>query len=188
MKRLSSRIIAVIGVMAALSNVLSLIYVPLVPGVNLYFLVQVPYFLVALSLGPLAGALTGLLGTLVMAYTICAAGSLGGVFVPIGNAILAGVTGFLAERVRIFERMEKGEFFWPVACAALGEFAEVPYMFATMIFTLTVLAGLTVDVAVKIIMVIMGKALLEVLISSTIIMLLMQNSSVRNLLKSLGGF
>ncbi len=184
MEKLTSKSIAMVGVMAALSNVLSFIYVPLAPGVNLYFLVQVPYFIAAMTLGPLAGALAGLLGTLTMAYTVYISKGIGGVFIPVGNAILAGVTGFIAEKVKIFDRLERGEFFWPVACAAVGEFAEAPYIFVTLLVTFVFMVGMELGVAMNIIFIIMGKAMIEVLLSSFIVAVLLGNPSVRTMLQA----
>ena len=118
MEKLNVKTLSLIAIMAALSNVLSFFRIVIPGPVPIIFqVVQFPYFLLAVGLGPLEGAITGAIGSLLMAYTIWSYGG-AGPFIPIGNAILAGVTGIVAKKLRIMERKPS---FWPVLCAIIGE-------------------------------------------------------------------
>ena len=157
---LSVRTAALVAIMSALGNVLGLLSIrlPSAPGTTVEFHLSVlPSLLLAVSIGPVSGAVTGAL-SLVMA-TI----KIGNPFIPFGNALLAGVAGLLTNRFRLTP---------PVS----GVIAMIPY--APYIWLACSIYG----VPEAIISFIIAKALIEVLISTTIIELILMKSEVKNLL------
>ncbi len=91
-----SRRLMLVGVMAALANILSYIAVPLTIGPfesSIHFL-QLPIFVCGVLAGPLAGLLAGAIGGLFMATKIP--------FIVGGIAILGCAAGLFAKKVRPF--------------------------------------------------------------------------------------
>lgn len=88
---------------------------------------------------------------------------IGNPFIPFGNALLAGVVGLLANRLR----------FTPPVSGAIAMIPYAPYIW---------LACSIYGVPEAIIFFIIVKALIEVLISTTIIELILMKSEVKNLL------
>lgn len=87
----SSRRVAFVVVMAALSNILGLPpFVASLGVTNIHFL-QIPIILTALALGAVAGGLVGLIGATTMALTL----PVPNLYLLPGNAILGFVTGLL---------------------------------------------------------------------------------------------
>lgn len=180
MGRLNVKTLSLIAIMAALSNVLSFFGI-VVPGpVPIVFqVVQFPYFLLAVGLGPLEGAITGAIGSLVMAYTIWSYGA-PGPFIPIGNAILAGVTGIVAKKLRVMERKPS---FWPVLCAIIGEIVEAPYIILVVVFWTVFVSGAPFQFSlIFIALQIVGKAFIEVIISAIIVSLALNVEYVKEML------
>lgn len=81
---------------AVLPNLVGLIILPNVFGLKIHFF-QYFIFLSAIVLGPLAGALTGIFGSVHVAL------ALNNPFVLVGNAILGFFTGLLAKRIGIMK-------------------------------------------------------------------------------------
>lgn len=157
---LSVRTAALVAIMGALGNVLGLLSIrlPSAPGTTVEFHLSVlPSLLLAVSIGPVSGAVTGAL-SLAMATM-----KIGNPFIPFGNALLAGVAGLLANRLR----------FTPPVSGAIAMIPYAPYIW---------LACSIYGVPEAIIFFIIVKALIEVLISTTIIELILMKSEVKNLL------
>jgi len=163
MMRTSVRLIALVAVMSALGNVLGLLSIrlPSAPGTTVEFHLSVlPALLLAVSIGPISGAVTGAL-SLVMA-TI----EIGNVFIPFGNALLAGTAGLLANKLK----------FTPPVSGATAMIPYTPYIwFACSIY----------GVPEPIIAFIIVKAFIEVLISTTLIELIFLKPEVKTLLEAL---
>jgi len=149
--------------MSAIGNILGFISIrlPLAPGTNVEFhLSALPSLLVAVSIGPLWGAVTGAL-SLIMATM-----KIGNLFIPFGNALLAGLAGFFSKRFR----------FPPPVCGALAMIPYSPYIWIScMIYA----------VPQFIIAFIIVKAFIEVLISSTIIEFILLRTEIRERLTSI---
>ena len=161
--KLSIRLIALISIMSALGNVLGLLSIrlPSAPGTTVEFHLSVlPSLLLTISIGPLAGAVTGALSLIVSTMKI------GNIFIPFGNAILAGTAGLLAKKFR----------FPPAASGAAAILPYSPYIW---------LACLAYGVPQPIIAFIIVKAFIEVLISSTLIELILLKPEVKRLLMML---
>ena len=99
---MNRKVIAFVAVMGALGNVLGLFSLPIpapIPQgrIELHFS-QLPSLFVAFTAGPIPSALTGLLSVILATIKI------GNPFIPLGNAILAGVAGLLIKRLRPFFR------------------------------------------------------------------------------------
>lgn len=158
--RPSIRLVALIATMSALGNVLGLLSIrlPSAPGTTVEFhLSALPSLLLAVSIGPLPGAITGAL-SLVMATM-----KIGNLFIPLGNALLAGITGLLAGRLRLPP---------PVSGAA----AIIPY--APYIWFACSVYGVPPSIIAFIIV----KAFIEVLISCTLIESILLVPEVKSLL------
>lgn len=157
------RLVALVAVLSAFGNILGYfsIRLPSAPGTTVEFhLSALPSLLLAVSVGPLSGAITGLLSVLVATMKI------GNVFIPFGNALLAGVAGFLAQRLK----------FSPPVSGALAMIPYAPYIwFACMVY----------NVPQAIIAFIITKAFIEVLISGTIVELILRRHEIRNFFESL---
>jgi len=157
LKRLSARLVALIAVLSAFGNVLGYfsIRLPSAPGTTVEFHLSVlPSLLLTVSVGPLSGAVTGFLSVIVATMKI------GNVFIPFGNALLAGVTGFLAQRFR----------FSPPVSGALAMIFYAPYMwFACMVY----------GVPQATIAFIITKAFIEVLISGTVAEIILRKQEIR---------
>ncbi len=180
MAKLNVKTLSLIAIMAALSNVLSFFRIVIPGPVPVVFqIVQFPYLLLAVGLGPLEGAITGAIGSLIMAYNIWSFGG-AGPFIPIGNAILAGVTGIVAKKLRVMERKLS---FWPVLCAVIGEIVEAPYIVLTIVFWAVVVGGAPFQLTLVVIALqIVGKAFLEVIISAIIVSLILNVEYVKEML------
>lgn len=156
----SVKLIALIAVMSALGNVLGLLSItlPSAPGTTVAFHLSVlPSLLLAVSVGPLSGAITGLL-SLIMATM-----EIGNVFIPFGNALFAGIAGLLVKKFK----------FPPSASAAAAMIPYAPYMwFACSVY----------NVPEPIIAFIIVKAFIEVLISSTLIEFILLRPEVKSFL------
>ena len=160
MERFSARLIALVAVISALGNVLGFLSVrlPSAPGTTVEFhLSALPALLLAVSIGPLAGAVTGALSLVVATLQI------GNVFIPFGNAILAGVAGVCSGKLK----------FSPPVSAVLGEAAESPY---------TWVACMIYGVPQSIIAFIIVKAFIEVLMSGAIVELVLRSPPIRGFL------
>jgi riboflavin transporter FmnP len=145
---MNSKVIAFVAVMGALGNVLGLFGVslptPIPQGrIELHFS-QLPPLLVAFTVGPIPGAVTGLLSLIL--ETI----KLGNPFVPFGNAILAGVAGLAARRFR------------PIFAGLLGEVAETPYLWGSIIFWVGYVMNVPLPAIIAFTSIINVKAFLEV--------------------------
>lgn len=158
--RFPIRLIALIAIMSALGNVLGLlgIKLPSAPGTTVEFHLSVlPALLLAMSIGPLPGAITGALSLIV------ATAKIGNVFIPFGNALLAGIAGFLAN-----------EFKLPPAASGIA--AMIPYSpyiwFACWVY----------GVPQPFIAFIIAKAFIEVLISCALIEFILLKPEVKRLL------
>ncbi|MBS7640063.1 MAG: hypothetical protein QXJ19_06030 [Candidatus Bathyarchaeia archaeon] len=158
----SARLVALIIILSAIGNVLGLlgIRLPSAPGTTVEFhLSALPSLLAAVSIGPLQGAITGLLSLIISTLRI------GNVFIPFGNALLAGVAGFFSQKLR----------FSPPVSGALAMIPYTPYIW---------LACSVYAVPPAIIAFIVTKAWIEVMISGTIIELILRRHEIRNFLES----
>ena len=156
----SVRLIALVAVMSALGNVLGLLSIrlPSAPGTTVEFHLSVlPSPLLAASIGPISGAVTGAL-SLVMATM-----KIGNIFIPFGNALLAGIAGLLAHKLK----------FTPPVSGATAMIPYSPYIW---------LACLIYKVPEPIIAFIIVKAFIEVLISATLIEFIFFKPEVKSLL------
>lgn len=156
----SVRLIALVAVMSALGNVLGLLSIrlPSAPGTTVEFHLSVlPALLLAVSIGPVSGAVTGAF-SLVMATM-----KVGNPLIPFGNALLAFIAGLLANKLK----------FPPPVSGAVAMVPYAPYIwFACLIY----------NVPEPIIAFIIVKAFIEVLISTTLIEFIFLNPEVKRLL------
>lgn len=159
----SVRLIALVAIMSALGNVLGLLSIrlPSAPGTTVEFHLSVlPALLLAVSIGPMSGAVTGALSVVMATMKI------GNVFIPFGNALLAGIAGLLANKLK----------FTPSVSGATAMIPYGPYMwFACLIYS----------VPEPIIAFIIVKAFIEVLISTTLIEFIFLKPEVKSLLATL---
>lgn len=161
MERLSARLVALIAVLSALGNVLGYLAIrlPSAPGTTVEFhLSALPSLLVAVSVGPISGAITGFISVIMATMQI------GNVFIPFGNALLAGMAGLIAHKLK----------FSPPVSGALAMVPYTPYMW---------FACLAYNVPQAVIAFIVVKAFIEVLISGTVIELILRRREVRNFLE-----
>lgn len=157
MKRFSTKLIALVAILSAIGNVLGFLSIrlPSAPGTTVEFHLSVlPSLLAAVSVGPLAGAITGFLSVIMATLKI------GNVFIPFGNALLAGISGLLANKFR----------FSPPVSAAVAVLPYAPYIW----FACTVY-----NVPPPIIAFIIMKAFIEVLIAGTIVELVLWRPQIR---------
>jgi len=158
--KLSVKLIALIAVMSAFGNVLGFLSIrlPSAPGTTVAFHLSVlPSLLLAVSVGPLSGAITGFLSL------VTATVQIGNVFIPFGNALLAGIAGLLAKKFK----------FPPPVSGSVAMIPYVPYMwFACSIY----------NVPQPITAFIIVKAFIEVLISSTLIEFILLRPEVKSFL------
>jgi hypothetical protein len=158
--RLSLKQVALIAVMSALGNVLGILSIklPSAPGTTVEFHLSVfPSLLLTISIGPVVGAITGALSLIVATMKIR------NVFIPFGNALLAGITGFLANRFK----------FPSAASGAAAMILYSPYIW---------LASSVYNVSQPIIAFIIVKAFIEVLISCTLVEFILFKPEVKRLL------
>lgn len=162
MKRLSARLVALIAILGAVGNVLGYLSIrlPSAPGTTVEFhLSALPSLLIAVSVGPLSGAVTGFLSLIVATMQI------GNVFIPFGNALLAGIAGILAHKLK----------FSPPLSGALAMIPYTPYIW---------LACMVYNVPQAIIAFIVVKAFIEVMISGVVVELILRRHEVKNFLAS----
>lgn len=162
MERLSARLVALIAILGALGNVLGSLSIrlPSAPGTTVEFhLSALPSLLIAVSVGPLSGAVTGFLSLIVATMQI------GNVFIPFGNALLAGIAGILAHKLK----------FSPPLSGALAMIPYTPYIW---------LACMVYNVPQAIIAFIVVKAFIEVMISGIVVELMLRRHEVKNFLAS----
>lgn len=167
------KVLAFIGTMAALGNVLGLfpikvpIPTPALISVDLH-LSQLPALFVAFSLGPAQGAATGFLSLIAVTALY-----IKNPLVPFGNAILAGAAGIAARRFR------------PTVSGLIGEVAETPFLWFSVLLWAWVLHGVPLAALIPVITVINAKAFVEVFVSSLISELLLRREGVRSALSSI---
>ena len=158
--KFSTRLVALVAVLSALGNVLGYlgIRLPSAPGTTVEFHLSVlPSLLLAVSVSPISGAVTGFL-SLIMATV-----RIGNVFIPFGNALLAGIAGLVAQKFK----------FSPSVSGALAMLPYTPYIwFACIVY----------NVPQAVIAFIVMKAFIEVLISGTIVELILHRPQVKNFL------
>jgi riboflavin transporter FmnP len=106
-----TKVVAFTALMAGLANVLSLLTVPVSPGVSVHFF-QVAIFLCGILAGPWAGLIGGAIGGLYMSWTAIP-------FIVGGIAILGGASGLLARRFR------------PFVAGVLAWVVQAPYVVVT---------------------------------------------------------
>lgn len=161
--------VVLVSLMAALGNALSLfLSLQLMPGIVVH-LSQAPPLLVAVGLGPLPGAVTGALASLGAAYIISIQGSSWNLlFIPIGNAILCYVAGVASRRGLN-----------PLFSSIIGEVAEAPWIYFT--------TGIILMLPQQVVLIIIGKALIEVCISGLIVQILMSIKVIEDSIKRIGG-
>jgi len=106
-----TKALAFTTLMAGLANVLSLLTVPVAPGVNVHFF-QVAIFLCGILAGPWAGLIAGAIGSLYMSWTTIP-------FIVGGIAILGAASGLLARRFR------------PFIAGVLAWLVQAPYVVVT---------------------------------------------------------
>ena len=164
---LNSRLVALIAVMAALGNIIGIFGLPIpapIAGgkIELHFS-QLPPLLMAMALGPIPGAFTGFLSLIIPTV------KLGNPFIPFGNAILAGVAGIAAKRLR------------PFFAGMIGIAAETPYMWASIIFWVGYVMGVPLPAIIGFTSIVNIKAVIEVAISCTIIEILISREAVKNM-------
>jgi riboflavin transporter FmnP len=162
---MNRKIVAYIAIMGALGNVLGLVSLPLpspigAGRIELHFS-QLPPLLVAFTAGPIPGAVTGFL-SLILETT-----KLGNPFVPLGNAILAGVAGLAARRLR------------PIFAGLLGEVAETPYLWGSIILWVGYVLKVPLPAIIAFTSIVNAKAFLEVAISCVIIEIILSRRGIR---------
>ncbi|MEM2639544.1 MAG: hypothetical protein QW113_05985, partial [Candidatus Bathyarchaeia archaeon] len=161
MARVSAKLVALIVVLSALGNILGLlgIRLPSAPGTTVEFhLSALSSLLAAVSIGPLPGAIIGLLSLIISTVRIR------NVFIPFGNALLAGVAGFFSKKLR----------FSPPVSGALAMIPYTPYIW---------LACLVYGLPSAAIAFIVTKAWIEVMISGTIVELILRRHEIKNFLE-----
>ncbi len=157
-------------IMGALGNVLGMlsISIPAPPPLRLELhFSQLTPLLVGISIGPIDGAITGALSLIVATLKIK------NPLIPLGNAILAGIAGLASRKFR------------PVLAAIVGEIAETPFIWFSMILWVYLVCGVPLEVLIPIIIVVNIKAFIEVLISSIVIEILLRSKEIRFLLSSI---
>jgi len=166
-----ARLVALIAVMGALGNVLGALSIPIpvpvpYPRVELCFSSLATLFM-AVSIGPLAGAVTGALGTIVSTIR------LGNPFIPLGHTILGFVAGYASKKFR------------PFTSGIIGEIAETPWIWFSVIFWAYLVAGVPVSVLIPIITLINIKAFFDVAASLLVCEILLMRREVKDFLKRL---
>jgi len=163
--------IALIAIMSGLGNVIGLFGLPIPTPfawgrIELHFS-QLPPLLVAIAVGPIPGAITGFLSL------ILETAKLGNPLVPFGNAILAGVAGLAARRLR------------PIIAGLVGEIVETPYLWVSMIFWVGYILQVPLPAIIAFTSIVNAKAFIEVAISGLIIEIILSRSQIRDALAKL---
>jgi uncharacterized membrane protein len=165
---MNQKTIALIAVMAALGNVISMfgltLPAPIPEGrIELHFC-QLPPLLVAMAVGPIPGAITGFLSL------VLETAKLGNPLVPFGNAILAGIAGLAAKRLR------------PIFAGLIAEVVETPYLWGSMILWVGYVMKVPMPAIVALTSIINAKAFIEVAISCVIIEIVLSRKRIREAL------
>ena len=144
-----TKVLAFTALMAGLANVLSLLMVPVAPGVNIHFF-QVAIFLCGILAGPWAGLIGGAIGGLYMSWAAIP-------FIVGGIAILGAASGLLARRFR------------PFIAGFLAWVVQAPYVIATDYIWFARLKFLPSDVAWARIITILGLLTIEAVICAALV-------------------
>ncbi|MBS7611256.1 ECF transporter S component [Candidatus Bathyarchaeota archaeon] len=164
MAKKPTKLIAIISIMSALGNVLGFLSIrlPSAPGTVVEFhLSALPALLLAVTVGPLTGAVTGALSLIIATMKI------GNIFIPFGNALLAYIAGLFSKKFKLS----------PPASGAAAVVPYTPYMwFACSIY----------GVPEPIIAFIVVKAFIEILISCTLIEFILLRREVKDFLVNIG--
>jgi riboflavin transporter FmnP len=161
-----ARSIAFIALMGALGNVFGFFPITIPTG-NIPVSVvvnfsQLPALLTAVGVGPMEGGFVGLLSTL--ASTIL---YIRNPFVPLGNFILGYAAGYFAKKRR------------PIVSCLLGEVAESPFLWLSMVVWSGVVMGVAFEILLPIIITVNLKAFVEVLADSLVIELLLSREDMK---------
>jgi uncharacterized membrane protein len=111
--------------MAALSNILALVTVPL--GAFTIHLIQLPIILAGLAAGPYIGGLVGFVGAFVMAFTLPVPNP----YILLGNALLGFLTGLIFSSLHA---TSVSPHLARVASAMLAYAVQTPYVWVTDIY------------------------------------------------------
>ena len=167
--RFTKRFVFIV-IMGGIGNILGMVSLSLpVPSpmrLELHFSQLTP-LLVGISMGPLDGAIVGMISLIVATVKI------GNPMIPLGNAILAYVAGLMAKRFR------------PLIAGMIGEIAETPFIWFSMIIWVHIVCGVPLEVLVPIILMVNIKAFIEVFISSLVIEVLLKSKEIRRLLNAI---
>ena len=168
---MKAKLVAFVVLMGALGNVLALFSIP-VPSPLPYPRIELCFssfatLLAAIGVGPAVGAIVGALGTILTTIRI------GNPFIPVGHLILGYAAGLAARKFR------------PVVAGLLGEVAESPWIWFSVVFWAHLVAGVPLEILVPIIALINVKAFLDVFVSSLVVELLLSRREIRDLLASL---
>ncbi|MHA1237888.1 MAG: hypothetical protein ACTSSJ_01350 [Candidatus Odinarchaeia archaeon] len=156
-----TKVIALIGIMGALGNLAGMLGIPIPSPVGTieFHFSQLPALLVACLLGGIPGAVTGAISTIYITLLI------GNPFIPLGNAILAGIAGWLTTQYGVK----------PVIASLIGECAEAPYTAFAIFFWVSLVGGVDVTlVTFAIVLPVIGKSFLEVLIAGFIVHIILR--------------
>jgi len=162
---MNRKVIAFVAVMGALGNVLGLfglpIPAPITQGrIELHFS-ALPSLFVAFTAGPIPGAITGLLSVILATIKI------GNPFIPLGNAILAGVAGLLIKRLR------------PFFAGLTAMVIYSPYMWGSIILWVGYVLMVPLPAIIAFTSIVNVKAFIEVAIACVIIELILSKRVVK---------
>ncbi len=173
--KVTSKLLAFVAVMGSVGNLLGLYAIKLpisAPGVSVDFhLSQLPVLLVAVTLGPVWGALTGFLSLISVTALY-----IKNPFVPLGNAILGYIAGVVANRR-----------FSPIISGVMGEVAETPFIWFSILFWAGIVGGVPFPALIPITIAINTKAFIEVIISATIVEFLLIRKEIRSMISAIKG-
>lgn len=150
----STRIITLVAVLAALSNILSLPFltIPIVIGPfnSAVHYTQLPIFLSGILAGPWAGFVTGVIGGLYMSY------SAGIPFIIGGLGLLGLMTGMLSHKFQLY----------PAVASGLAWCVQAPYVFVTDYLWFISTRMMPSEVAMTVVSSILVKLTVEAIIST----------------------
>ena len=150
----STRIITLVAVLAALSNILSLPFltIPLIIGPfnSAVHFTQLPIFLSGILAGPWAGFVTGCIGGLYMSY------SAGIPFIIGGLGLLGLMTGVFSHKLRLY----------PAFASGLAWCVQAPYVFVTDYLWFISTRMMPSEVAMTVVSSILVKLTVEAIISA----------------------
>ena len=157
-----TRIVTLVAVLAALTNILSLPFltIPLVIGPfnSTVHFTQLPIFLSGILAGPWAGFVTGFIGGLYMSY------STGIPFIIGGLSILGLMTGVFAHKLQLHSALASG----------LAWCVQAPYVFVTDYLWFISTRTMPPEVAMTIVASILVKLTIEAIISAVLSTMLMK--------------